>query len=456
IVILIAGLVAETPVLIGFDILSILSVILIYLAETNDMITSSFDTYPPMSDVIIISVLLLVSGFLLNAVVGRISASYEQARQSALDLEDSNQKLQTVQGILEKQTNQLERRSRHQQASSEVMREAISALEIESLLPRLAALINERFNLYRMGIFLADSTKEWVVLRAADGEDVDEELISKFRLKIGEEGIVGYVAETGNSFFTDDVREEPKFVDDPKASDVRSEVALPLRVRENIIGVLDMQSRETAAFTDEDMEILQTLADQIAMAINNARLFEQVQESLETERRAYGEISRQAWKRLLGSQDLSFFSDKESTIPAGDLWRPEMRTALHTGEIIRGEDGATLAIPIKVRDQIIGVIDGRKPDDTEWTKEKITMLETLSEQLSTALESARLYEDTQRRATRERMASDITAKMRRAAGVERIVQTALDELYKALGTSRAFIQLGTTAPTQEETVEESK
>ncbi|OQY29120.1 MAG: hypothetical protein B6I38_08520 [Anaerolineaceae bacterium 4572_5.1] len=345
VVILIAGLVSETFILISFDALSILSVITIFLAETNGIITTTFGTPPPLSDVIIISVLLLISGFLLSAVVGRLSTSYAQAKQSTKDLEESNQELKIAQEILEEQAGKLARRSQYQQASAEVMREAVSTLKTTSLLPKLAELINTQFNLYRMGIFLVDTTGEWIVLSAASGEDIPEELISSFRLKVGSKSIVGYVAEVGQPYITHDVKEDPLFIDDPSTSDVRSEIALPLRIRENTIGVLDVQSREVAAFDDEDISILQTLADQVAIAINNARLFEQ--------------------------------------------------------------------------------------------------------QLSTALESARLFQDTQRRAAREQLTGQITDKVHSSPGVEKIIQTALDELHKALGTSHAYVRLG-NAPTQDE------
>ena len=141
--------------------------------------------------------------------------------------------------------------------------------------------------------------------------------------------------------------------------------------------------------------------------------------------------------------------------PAGGNWTPEMQQAARTGEIAR-TDGSTLAIPIVLRDQVLGVVRLCKPEDAgQWTDDEVELMNTLIDQLEAALESARLYHDTRRRAERERLTSDITDKMHRAAGVESIVQTALDELSEALGTSRAFIRLG-TAPIPNEKTEESK
>jgi GAF domain-containing protein len=131
-----------------------------------------------------------------------------------------------------------------------------------------------------------------------------------------------------------------------------------------------------------------------------------------------------------------------------------MEQALRKGATVRGAetdagDRLPLAVPIKVRGDVIGVLDTYKPAaDGEWTIEEISLLETLAGRLGEALDSARLYQDTQRRASRERLTSEIADTMRRAADVEDIIQTAVDELFSALGTSRAFVRLGAVSPGQ--------
>lgn len=114
-----------------------------------------------------------------------------------------------------------------------------------------------------------------------------------------------------------------------------------------------------------------------------------------------------------------------------------MKAAAETGQVV-GE-GDALAVPIRVRDQVIGVIDGRKPDGTVWSKEEVNLLQTLTEQLSTALEGAQLYEDTQRRAAREQVAREITAEMRRSLDVTTVLQTALYQLRSSLDLTEAEV-----------------
>jgi GAF domain-containing protein len=218
-------------------------------------------------------------------------------------------------------------------------------------------------------------------------------------------------------------------------------------VRGQVMGVLDVQSAQPNTFHEEDVRVLQALADQVAVAINNAQLLGQVEESAEAERRAFGGISQEAWRALLGTQkSLGFVSDQQGLAPTGSMWEPQMKTAAQTGLTL---EGSTLAIPIKVRDQVIGVIDGLKPQGAAWTQEEIDLLQTMTDQLSTALESARLYQDTQRLAAREQTINTVTARIRSVPTVNAILQRTVEELGRAFGASRASIRVEMSEPAGE-------
>jgi GAF domain-containing protein len=208
---------------------------------------------------------------------------------------------------------------------------------------------------------------------------------------------------------------------------------------------LDVQSREPGAFSEDDVSTLQTLADQVTLAITNAQLFRQVEESMEAARRAYGTLSGEAWREFLRVQpDLGFVSDGQTTVPSGDLWRPEMRVALREGQITSGtEDVSALAIPITVRGQVVGVVDGRKRDGKPWTAEERTLLEALTAELSVALEGARLYRDAQTRAAREQLTFQIADQVRGALDVEEIMRVATRSLGRELNASEVVVRLGT-------------
>jgi GAF domain-containing protein len=198
------------------------------------------------------------------------------------------------------------------------------------------------------------------------------------------------------------------------------------------------------------------MADQVGVALDNAHLFTESQTALDATRRIYSELRREAWGDLLRTRlDLGYRSHAGGVTPAEDVWRADARRALQEVKTIQGngtgtEERIPLAVPIKVRGDVIGVLDTYKSAEAgEWTPEEISLLETLAEQLGEALENARLYQDTQRRAAREQLTREITDKMRRATSVEGIVQAAVDELFNIMQTSRTFVRLETTASAQD-------
>jgi GAF domain-containing protein/HAMP domain-containing protein len=351
-------------------------------------------------------------------------------------------------------TSELERRSTYMQASAEVGRAASSILDSDQLIRRVVGLIREGFDLYYVGLFLVDEVGEWATLRAGTGEAGRTMLARGHRLKVGE-GMIGWSIAHAQARIALEAEEDVVRKVAPELPDTRSEAALPLRSRSRVLGALTIQDDQPDAFDQDTIAVLQTMADQVAVALDNARLFTEGQETLEAARRAHGELSRQDWIKLLRTRpDLGYASHEDGVAKAADVWRPEMEQALHRGATIRGDeadagDRFPLAVPIKVRDDVIGVLDTYKPAaDGEWTIEEISLLETLAGRLGEALDSARLYQDTQRRASRERLTSEIADTMRRATGVEDIIRIAVDELFDTLGTSRAFVRLGAVSPGQ--------
>ncbi len=353
--------------------------------------------------------------------------------------------LQDLYHQLTDRTQELVRRSRYLEATNVIARDAATELDLQKLLTRVASLISNQFGFYHTGVFLLDPSGQWAVLQAASSDGGHRMLARGHRLKVGEVGIVGHVTKHGEPRIALDVGEDAVFFDNPDLPATRSEMALPLRARGEIIGALDVQSTEPGAFGQEDVAMLQTLADQVAVAISNARLFQQAQQSLEAERRAYGELSREAWQDLLRAQpDLGYVRDVHGLAPVQGRWQPEAETVLRTGEPVLGKNGATnLVVPIQVHGRIIGVVDAHKSAASEgWTAEQVALLETLSEQLGMALDSARLHQDTQRRAAADRLVGEITARMRETLDVDTVLRTAVQEMGKNLGISQVEIRLG--------------
>jgi GAF domain-containing protein/HAMP domain-containing protein len=373
----------------------------------------------------------------------------DEVGQLASALNHMAGQLQNLYHELTLRSHELVRRARYLEATHVVARDAASQLDPQELLSRVVQLISEQFGFYHTGLFLLDG--EWAVLQAASSEGGQRMLARGHRLRTGV-GIVGYVVAHGEHRVALDVGEDAVFFDNPDLPQTRSEMALPLRARGEIIGVLDVQSTEAGAFSEEDVTVLQTLADGVAVAISNARLFQRVQESLEAERRAYGELGRRAWQQLLrGQTDLGYVRDNSGISPAVGRWQPEAERALQTGEAVQGANGENnLAVPIELHGRIVGVIDAYKPVNAGgWTSEQVSLLKTLSSQLGVALDSARLYEDAQRRSAEDRLVGEITARIRETLDVDVVLQTAVREMARALGIPRVEVRLGGVAQTRD-------
>jgi GAF domain-containing protein len=190
-------------------------------------------------------------------------------------------------------------------------------------------------------------------------------------------------------------------------------MGLPLSIGGQPLGVLDIHSVAEAAFTPEDTEILARAGRFGAVVLDNARLMTEAQQALEAQQRAYGEVTRQAWEELLRSQSRGYVSAAEGECGGAGALVGGNVAGQAEGRIVQ-EDAATLAVPVKSRDeQVLGVVRFRRaPEAGVWNAQQVALVETLTDRLSQALESARLYEESRRLALQERL----VARYRRASG----------------------------------------
>jgi GAF domain-containing protein/HAMP domain-containing protein len=330
-------------------------------------------------------------------------------------------------------TVELEQRTVQLQVAAEIARDVSSAQNFTQLIQQAVDLVRERFGFYHAGIFLLDSVGEFVVLRAATGETGQRMLEKGHKLKLGEESMVGFVAARGISRIALDVGEDAVHFHNPDLPLTRSEMALPLKVGARIIGVLDVQSEKEKAFTQGDVVILQTMADQLAVAIENANLLAEVQSNLEQLEALYGTYSQQSWRKVIASRDLTGFryDSSKGLSPLSD----------ESGEPSTGKTPAF--IPLKVRGQVVGNLRVY-PGETDWSVEQYSLLSALGDRVSQAMESARLYEESQQRAAMEQVSSTITAQMRATMDVDTVLQTTIREVRRAFELQEVEIWLEPT------------
>ncbi len=319
------------------------------------------------------------------------------------------------------------------------LQETIGTLEqrvAEALLQQVVELVQERFELYYVGLFLVDETNRSARLRAGTGEAGQQMMADEHQLEVGGNSMIGQCVARAQARILLDVGEEATRFDNPLLPATRSEMALPLRSRGRVIGAMTVQSTEEAAFDDADIAVMQTTADQVAVAIDNAQLFAEAERALEEMEAAQRRYLGTAWDDFVGARSVIGYEQD------GDELQPVVDRTLER------EESSSFATPIVLRDQMIGEL-GFKRTDRGWSREERALIDAVTQQFAQAAETLRLLEETQRRAAREQLTREITDKMRRAVTVDRIVQTAVDELYQALGTSRTFVRLGTTPPQPE-------
>ncbi|MBN2389485.1 MAG: GAF domain-containing protein [Anaerolineae bacterium] len=369
--------------------------------------------------------------------------------------------IDTLEQRVVERTTDLEQRSAYLQASAEVSHAAASILDPDVLIQQVVELIRGRFDLYYAGLFLVDETHAWAVLRSGTGEAGQAMLARQHRIRVGE-GMIGWSIAHAEARVASHAEVDAVRVINPELPDTRSEAALPLRSRDEVLGALSVQSTHPDAFDEATLMVLQTMIDQVAIAIDNARLLAQAQESLDAERRAYGVQMRQDWDLVTRTRATTGYvgaravtDTKEVTLfPAQGEWSPEMHAARRTRQSVRGyTDGMpTLAVPILVRDRVVGVLNfsksqdatGLSPDVT-WTREEVALLEALAEQMGQALESARLYRQTQLRAAREGVIREISDQMQRATDLAALMRVTTEALNRTLGGSRVYVRWGAQA-----------
>jgi GAF domain-containing protein/HAMP domain-containing protein len=354
----------------------------------------------------------------------------KRLQQSLIELED---RVQERTAELASSMKISERRAQQFEAITLVSGAISSIRSLDEVLPKVTELISQQFGYYHAGIFLNDANSEYAVLSAANSEGGKRMLQRSHRLKIGEQGIVGYATSTGTPRIALDVGDDAVYFDNPDMPETRSEMALPLKIGESIVGALDVQSTEESAFSEDDISVLSLLADQVSLAIENARLFDQARKSLAESEALYRQYIRQAWGRLPKEQDLAGF--QYSSLGAVPIKAKTADMVEKETDEETDEEKPQALVPITIRGEEIGTLSVRVPQAKKMNEDQMDLINAVAERVALSAENARLFEDTTRRAERERLVSDITVKIRSSNDPETMIQIALNELKTALSAT---------------------
>jgi len=348
-------------------------------------------------------------------------------------------------------TTDLETRTRRIQTAADIASQIAAPHHLNDLLNTAVGLIRERFDYYHVGIFLVDDQKEFAVLKAANGETGNLLVQSGHKLGIGQSGIVGMVTAQGEPRIAADVTQDPAHYRNPILPYTRAEMALPLKAGGEVIGAIDVQSMEAGSFTQEDVSMLQTVADQLAVAVENTRLVEKLEASIQEANLLNKRQAENTWQHFTEQNQITGYEyDRLQVLPVVTNLPEDVQRQLISGQVVirnseqqTGATGmrqhkSTLYVPLILHEQLIGVI-GIEQDQPEhkWTENELAIAQAAANQVSLTLENARLLEETHQRAERERIAGQITARMRVSNDPQQILQTAVSELKQALHAQKA-------------------
>jgi GAF domain-containing protein/HAMP domain-containing protein len=377
-------------------------------------------------------------------------------------------------------------RSVQLETAAEIARDISGSLNLDELLTKAVNLIRERFDFYHAAVFLLDLPGEFAVIREATGEAGAQMKRAGHKMGVGSKSIVGYVSSRGEQLIVNDTNKDATYYANPLLPETRSEAAIPLKIGERILGVLDVQSQKAYAFSGDNLRSLEILADQVAIAVVNTELFAETQEHLSQHRllhhitttAASGTTLEEALESAVSGLQVTLGGDRvaimltdrerkelevkasigytedvsRQRVPVGTGitgWVAEHRRPLRINDvttdpryiILSPNTRSELAIPLIYRNEVLGVLNVESEQLDAYTENDEEMLGTLGGSLAAVIANARLVEQIRVQADRERLINEVANKIRRSSDIQSILTTTASELTKITGARRTKIQI---------------
>jgi GAF domain-containing protein len=306
-------------------------------------------------------------------------------------------------------------RTRQLRKVNKIGRMITSILNSDELLTNAANLIGDEFECYYTAIFLTDSTGQWAELKAGTGDAGKVLQKNKYHLSINGKNAIGTAIRTNQACIMD-IGPASNRLDNPLLTYTRSQIALPLAIGELVVGALEMHSTRQNAFGPQDVDAYQNMANQVAIALENSRLFTEARQSISEMSATQQQYTQGAWLSIAADQNFEYTLGEKDSAGRKDF-----------------------EIPLTLREQVIGQINMSSLE--EWTPEQKKLIESIASQAALALENARLVEDSQSIAMRERLANDVSSKIWASTTIDSILQTTVRELGRALEAAEVNIEI---------------
>jgi GAF domain-containing protein len=350
-----------------------------------------------------------------------------------------NRELEQSQLELQERSRLLEKRNRALETVTEIGHLFNRTRDEGDFLKQVVNLLTTRLDFECIHIYLLDQARENAILRASNKE-------TSSRLLQITRSSISHGFESGDTL-SYQIGNETYYITPPAiAEGMQSTVNLPIETGSKMLGLLNMQT-STPGSSAEDISVLDTVADQIANALENLRMFEQLEERLREIEQLAGEATQSGWKKLEAGVPLGYKYDRIQVLPGSEQYPPEViKKLLERKSVTYVTSGvhrtSRLVAPIILRNQVLGMI-GYEEDDPGhvWEQDNIIILETIASQVSLALENTRLIAEAQERAQQEKLIANITSRMRETLDIDIILQTAIREMREAFALKEAEIRL---------------
>lgn len=330
-------------------------------------------------------------------------------------------------------------------------------LKLDDVLPQAVELIRERFAFYHVQIFLMDESGTNAQLAASTGS-VGQLLFERHHsLPVGSRSVIGRVTSTMQPVTAKDT--DSFYHRNDLLPNTRSELALPIMDGEKIIGALDVQSRRYEVFTNEVIQAMQVLANQLGITIRNARLFEEQDKIandarrllLESEsnlreiQRLNQQLTREGWQDYLqSSKPVSGVTLQNDEMRSTAEWSTSLLEATQARQSVTSEqDGKrVIAVPMMLGNEVIGAIEVEATDGTQEADIR-DMVNAVAQRLALNLDKARLFEESQEATAREQRINEIVTRYQSVNNIDELLRITLQELSQSLGATHSSIRLGT-------------
>ncbi len=435
ILIFLANLMGNARLSFGLAALSLGSIWALYYAELQGYFTPVASSL--LADALTVTVIILIFVVILYLTISDFENSLRRSEASEKELLRQNEDLRILQEglaenskILESTSEDLRIQALRLQTISSVVQQIILTRNTEELLPEIIKLTSERFDFYYIGIYLTSTDKRYIKLETANrpAEEMDTTPLS---IDLDHKTIVAQVAYDRIPRIALDVGDKPTVFNNPKLPETRSEMALPLIYRSELLGVLDVQSKKEAAFDESDLETFSVLSGQISIAIENARQFERAQKALEETEEVSRQYLRQEWARLRERKNRIAYRYQHGKVE--EIPEEKLSSATENGY---------LRVPVNIREETIGFLQIRANNEKKkWQQEEIELLQTVADRVALAIENARLLEDTTLQASKEGALSQFADTISNISQTDKLMSVAVRELQKILGATEVSFEL---------------